>query len=410
MSKKNVRCQICESNTKQFLDLGEHPPCNFLNEHELQQEILYPMVVHFCPVCSLVQLGKPVNQEALFLPHTGYHHIAALSSSFSKHLDVLASKTAKKFNLKPKDLVVEIGANDGALLEAFQKKNVRVLGVDPSDIAEIAANRGLPVLKKFFNEEIASEIVDTCGQARIMTALNVFAHLSSLHSVVRGIEKLLTADGVFVSENGYILDLIRDMQYDFIYQEHLRYYSLHALIYLFNMSGMDVFDVERIPEHGGSIRVFACKKGAYRISNSVTVLLKEEVRFGLNTFDTYMEFSKKVKDHRKSLRKMLEKIRAEGGTIAGLTFPARAETLLTYCGIGPKIISYVTEWSDIKIGKFTPGTHIKVVDQDILFGDKAPDYGLMLSWHIQEELIARFRKNGFKGKFIIPLPTPAIIS
>ena len=253
MLRKSARCQICGSKTKQFLDLGNHPPCNFLNEHELDKEILYPMLVHFCQTCSLVQLGKPVSQEALFLPHTGYHHIAALSSSFTKHLDVLASKTVGKFSLKPNDLVVEIGANDGALLEAFQKRNVRILGVDPSDVAEIATNKGLPILKKFFNEEVAAEVADTHGQAKIMTALNVFAHLSSLHSVVRGIEKLLTADGVFISENGYILDLVRGMQYDFVYQEHLRYYSLRALIYLFNMCGMDVFDVERIPEHGGSI-------------------------------------------------------------------------------------------------------------------------------------------------------------
>ena len=368
------------------------------------------MIVHFCPTCSLIQLGKTFSQEELFLPHTGYHHIAALSSSFSKHLDVLASKTVKEFGLKPNDLVVEIGANDGALLKAFQKQNIRVLGVDPSDVAGTAANKGLPILKKFFNEEISAEIAHTYGQAKIMTALNVFAHLSSLHSVVRGIEKLLTADGVFISENGYILDLVRDMQYDFIYQEHLRYYSLHSLIYLFNMSGMDVFDVEQIPEHGGSIRVFACKKGAYKISDSVTDLLWEEGAFGLNDLNTYKDFAKKVKSHQKSFLKMLRDIRAKGKTIAGLTFPARAETLLTYCGIGPETICYITEWSDIKIGKFSPGTHIKVVDQRVLFGDEAPDYGLMLSWHIQEELISRFREKGFKGKFIIPLPVPTIIS
>lgn len=409
MSRKSGHCQICGGYTKQFLDLGKHPPCNFLNEHELSQEISYPMTVHFCPTCSLVQLGETVNQEALFLPHSGYHHIAALSSSFLKHLDVLASETVERFSLKPSDLVVEIGSNDGALLEAFQKRNVRILGVDPTDVTKIAAGKALPTLNKFFNEEVAAEIAQTYGKAKIMTALNVFAHLSSLHSVVRGIEELLTSDGVFISENGYILDLVKDLQWDFIYHEHARFYSLYSLVYLFNKFDMDVFHVERIPEHGGSIRVFACKRNVYRVSDSVSDLLEEEETFGLHELNTYEEFARKVKAHQKSLAKMLQGIRAKGKTIAGLTFPARAETLLTSCGIGPETICYITEWSDIKIGKFSPGTHIKVVDQKVLFGDEAPDYGLMLSWHIQKELISRFREKGFKGKFIIPLPVPTII-
>lgn len=410
MSRERGCCQICGSDTKQFLDLGNHPPCNFLNEYELSQEISYPMAVHFCPRCSLVQLGETVNQEALFMPHSGYHHIAALSSSFLKHLDVLASETVERFNLKPSDLIVEIGSNDGALLEAFQKRNVRILGVDPTDVTKIATSKALPTLNKFFNEEVATEIAQTYGKAKIMTALNVFAHLSSLHSVVKGIEELLTPDGVFISENGYILDLIQELQWDFIYHEHARFYSLHSLIYLFNGFDMSVFNIERIPEHGGSIRVFACKKGAYQISDSVTALLNEEETSGLHELNTYEEFARKVKAHQKCLANILQDIHAKGKTIAGLTFPARAETLLTSCSIGPETICYITEWSDIKIGKFTPGTHIKVVDQKVLFGDKAPDYGLMLSWHIQEELISRFREKGFKGKFIIPLPTPTIIS
>lgn len=368
------------------------------------------MAVHFCPTCALVQLGETVNQEALFMPHTGYHHIAALSSSFLRHLDDLASETVERFGLKSSDLVVEIGSNDGALLEAFQKRNVRILGVDPTDVAKIATNKTLATLNKFFNENVAVDIANTYGKAKTINALNVFAHLSSLHSVVRGIESLLTPDGVFISENGYILDLIRELQYDFIYHEHARYYSLHSLIYMFNRFDMDVFNVEQIPTHQGSIRVFACKKGAYQISNSVTNLLKKEEKFGLNELNTYKEFAKKVKAHQKTFKEMLQKIRAQGKTIAGLTFPARAVTLLVSCGIGPETICYITEWSDIKIGKFSPGTHIKVVNQNILFGNKAPDYGLMLSWHIQEELVSRFRANGFKGKFIIPLPTPTIIS
>ena len=405
-----MKCQICQNETEQFLDLGQHPPCDFLTKDEFSQEIFYPITVCLCPNCSLVQLGQPVNQEALFLPQVGYHHIAALSSSFLKHLDVLASETVKRFGLMSDDLMVEIGSNDGALLEAFQKKGVRILGVDPTDVIKIAIDKALPTLSKFFNEEVAAEIVETVGKAKVITALNTFAHVSSLDSVVRGISRLLTDDGVFISENHYVLDLIKELQYDFIYHEHSRYYSLRSLVFLFDRFDMDVFDIERIPTHSGSIRVFACQRGSYPVSNSVTALLKEEEAFGLLDLNTYREFARKVRNHQKNFRDMLEDIRAKGKTIAGLTFPARAVTLLNSGGIGPETICYITEMSHLKIGKFSPGTHIKVVDQKILFGEDAPDYGLLLSWHIRDELIPRCKQKGFRGKFIIPLPTPHLLS
>lgn len=405
-----MRCQICGNEANQFLDLGKHPPCDFLNQHEFEQEIKYSLTVHFCSKCTLVQLGKTVDQEALFMPRSGYHHIAALSSSFLKHLEVLASATVTRFGLKSNDLMVEIGSNDGALLEAFQEQGVRILGVDPTDVVKIATDKSLPTLSKFFNEDVAREIVSTHGKAKIITALNTFAHVSSLDSVLRGMRKLLTDDGVFISENHYVLDLVKELQYDFIYHEHSRYYSLRSLVFLFDRFDMDVFNIERIPTHSGSIRVFACKKGSYPISNSVAALLREEEVFGLYNFNIYEEFARKVRIHQKSFRDMLQDIGAKGTTVAGLTFPARAVTLLNSCGLGPETICYITEMSHLKIGKFSPGTHIKVVDQKILFGDDAPDYGLLLSWHIREELIPRFKSKGFKGKFIIPLPTPTIIS
>lgn len=407
-----MQCQVCESETQEFLDLGRNPACDFLNQEELAQEAMYPLTVHFCPNCGLVQLGKTVDQKALFTPRSGYHHIAALSSSFLKHLDVLAEQTIKRFGLTIKDLVIEIGSNDGALLEAFSKRGMKVLGVDPTDVAEIARKKGLPTIGKFFNERIAIEIIQRYGygHAKVITALNTFAHVSSLNSVVRGIKDLLTADGVFISENHYSLDLISELQYDFMYHEHSRYYSLHSLVYLFNRFNMDIFDVERLPTHSGSIRVFACKKGAYPISESVTNLLEEEFKFGLFKPETYQEFKRKVLEHQQSFKRMLNGIVAEGKTIAGLTFPARAVTLLNSCNIGPETLCYITELSSIKIGRFSPGTHIKVVDQSVLFGENQPDFGLILSWHIQEELVPLLRKKGFRGKFIVPLPSPRILS
>ena len=214
---------------------------------------------------------------------------------------------------------------------------------------------------------------------------------------------------MFVSESHYLLDLVSELQYDFIYHEHSRYYSLRSLLFLFDQFDMDIFDVERLPTHSGSIRVYACKKGSHPISESVSSLLREEEDFGLSKLDTYAGFESKVVEHRQSLLDLLRGIRAKGQSIVGLTFPARAVTLLNYCQIGPEILDCITELSDIKIGRFSPGTHIRVVDQAVLFGDDQPDYGLLLSWHIQDEIIPKFKELGFKGKFIVPLPTPTII-
>lgn len=407
--EKITKCQVCSSPTIKVLDLGEHPPCDFLTKEQFNQEIKYPIVVHFCPVCSLLQLGELVSQEALFTPKGGYHHIAELSSSFKEHLRILARETVKRFKLKSDDLMVEIGSNDGTLLEAFRDKGVKVLGVDPTDVIEIAAKKNLTTIPEFFTEKTGKKIVKEYGYAKVVTALNTFAHVSNLSSVVKGIRHLLTPDGVFISENHYSLDLISGLQYDFIYHEHLREYSLKSLTRLFGMYNMEVFDVEHLSTHSGSIRVFAGKKEAHLVSKHVSDLLKKEKEFGLWGKRVYKNFAKEVREHQKTFSKMLNNLVADGKTIAGLTFPARAVTLLNSNSIGPETLCYITELSKIKIGKFSPGTHIPVVDQSILFGKDAPDYGLLLSWHIAKEIIPRFREKGFQGKVIVPLPIPRIV-
>jgi hypothetical protein len=230
-----------------------------------------------------------------------------------------------------------------------------------------------------------------------------------LDSFVRGVRDLLTDDGVFITESHYVLDLIKDLQYDFIYHEHSRYYSVRTLVYLFAKHDLQVFDVERIPTHSGSIRVYAGKKGARPVSKVVGDLLQAEETFGLKNKETYLAFAKKVQEHKTIFVKFLKDIRAKGQRIAGLTFPARAVTLLNFCGIGPETLECITEMSTLKIGRYSPGTHIKVVDQEMLFRDGAPEYGLLLSWHIAKEILPRFRAKGFKGKFILPLPTPTIV-
>lgn len=404
-----MHCQICEyGKPESFLDLGSHPICVFpTSEEQFKEEKRYPLAVYFCPDCGLVQIGKPVDQSVLF--GDDYHHIAALSSSFKEHLKKLAESTVGRFNLRSLDLVVELGSNDGALLEAFVHHKVKVLGVDPSDVAEIAIEHGIETIRDFFDERLAGEMAKSLGRAMVILALNTFAHVTHLDSFMRGVRDLLAGKGVFITESHYVRDLIEGLQYDFMYHEHSRYYSVRTLVELFKKHGLEVFDVERIPTHSGSIRVFAGHKGAHPVSGMVDRLLADEEEFGLGQFETYKRFADKVFVHREVFVEFLRTIKAQGQSLAGLTFPARAVTLLNYSGIGPETLDCITELSRLKIGRWSPGTHIPVVDQKMLFEPGAPDYGLLLSWHIAEEILPRFRAKGFKGKFIIPLPIPRIV-
>ncbi len=404
-----MACQVCNSETLKFLDLGNIPTCDFLTEEQSRHEQKYPMRVHYCDTCGLVQLGEVVDKETLFTPQTGYHHIVSLSSSFRRHLDALAEKTTKKFDLNLNSLVVEIGSNDGTLLEAYRNRGVKAIGVDPTDVTKIARDKGLTTITEWFNESVAEKIEREYGKAKVILATNTFAHVAALDSITKGIEKLLTPDGVFVSENHYLLDLVERLQYDFVYHEHYRYYSVRSLNNLLNKFNMEIFDVERISTHGGSIRSFAGKKGKYGVQDSVRDLLQTEEDYGLNDYKTYKTFAERVANHITKFPKMLHNLHSQGKTIMGLTGSARAVTLLNACNIGPETLDAMTELSPSKIGKVSPGTHIPVVDQTVLFGENQPDYGLLLSWHIADEIIPRFRQNGFKGKFIVPLPEPYII-
>jgi hypothetical protein len=388
--------------------LGDHPAVVFLTEAELggKKDTRYPLGIQYCEECGCVQSRYIVDPHILFGGE--YHHISGIPVSFRKHLQDLAALLVKRFELAPRDLILEIGSSDGALLEQLLPYKVKILGIDPSSVARIAIEKGIPTLNQFFNEETARAALRRFGRAKIVVALNTFAHVAALDSLVKGINLLLDDNGVFVTESHYLMDLISKLQYDFIYHEHLRYYSLKTLVHLLGKYSMEVFDVERIPTHSGSIRVFSCRKGTYPISTSVSSLLEEETKSGLSSFSTYEEFARKAEDHRKVLREMLSSLKQEGNRIVGLTYPARALTLLQYCGVGQDFLDYITEKSPLKVGKYAPGTHVRIVDESMLFKDQ-PNYGLLLSWHLADEIIPKFKANGFKGKFIIPLPEPRII-
>jgi len=401
-----MKCDICSSeNLVKFLDLGQHPPpLNFLSK-ENEEEEKFPLELYFCNSCGLVQLGSNVDPNIMFKE---YLYTSGVSLAFKKHLESLAKMLIERFKLTSSDLVIDIASNDGTLLSYFSSHSIKVLGVEPSTTAKIAEENGIHTINEFFDETIAEKIFNKYGHAKVITATNVFAHVSKLDSFIKGVKKVLTDDGVFVTESQYLLDVVNKLAYDTIYHEHLRYYGLKQLIQLFNAYELQVFDAERIDAQGGSIRVFTANKEKFKISNSVNKILEDEENNKLSSLQTFLKFSEKVKENKRKIRKILLKLKSDNKKIVGLSAPARSCTLLNYWEINSEFLDYIVEKSALKIGKFTPGTHIKVLDDKKLIEDQ-PDFALLLSWHFGESIINKFRKDGYKGKIIVPLPEPKIL-
>jgi|TARA_B100000953_G_scaffold138355_1_gene114591 hypothetical protein len=403
-----MQCYICSSTSlTNFLNLGNHPPpLNFVTkERLLDRNEAFPLQVFFCSNCGLVQLGDAVDPKIMFKE---YLYTSGISTAFRTHLESFTEKLVERFSPNKDDLVIDIASNDGTLLQFFKNSGLRVLGVEPSNIADIAKENGIQTVNDFFNEEVAKQILDENGQAKIITITNAFAHIKDLDSLMNGIKILLKEDGVFVSESQYLVDIIEKLEYDTIYHEHLRYYCLKPLIQLFEKYNMEVFDCERISSHGGSIRVYASLKGKFTKSDNVKNIIDYEDKLKLSEIETYQAFAKKIYENKNKLIALLSKIKADGHNIVGISAPARSSTILNFCNINSENLDYIAEKSTLKIGKFTPGSHIKVVDDNQLVIDQ-PDFALLLSWHLSDSIVAKIRDDGFKGKIILPLPEPKII-
>jgi SAM-dependent methyltransferase len=403
-----MECYICSnSDLIQFLDLGKHPPpLNFVTKEDLKQiPSSFPLQVYFCNKCQLVQLGDAVDPNVMF---KNYLYTSGVSTAFRNHLSEFAQHMVDKFSPTSEDLIIDIASNDGTLLKFFQSYGVRVLGIEPSNIAKIAEENGINTVNDFFNENIANNILKNQGQAKIITITNAFAHIKDLDSIMKGIKLLLRDDGIFVSESQYLVDIIEKLEYDTIYHEHLRYYSLHTLLQLFEKYDMEIFDCERISSHGGSIRVYAASKKQFKKSSNIETMLNLERKLNLSSIETYKKFANRVYQNKSDLLSMLEKIKSSGKTIVGISAPARSSTVLNFCHIDSSILDYIAEKSPLKLGKFTPGMHIEVVDDSKLIQEQ-PDYALLLSWHLADSIISKIQNDGYKGKIIVPLPIPKII-
>jgi SAM-dependent methyltransferase len=375
-----------------------------LNQEEADNERLWPLELGFCEQCSLVQVMESVSERILF--SGDYHHLAGLTAGYHEHLQGLADTLAGLYESGPEGRsVVEFGSNDGSLLDKLAACSFDVLGVDP--VGSSAA--GNPVVKDYFSSTVAAEVASTRGKSDIVVALNVFAHVTNLHDVLDGITTILKGDGLFVNESHYLPDLLETLQYDFAYHEHSRYYSLTALDEAFRPHGLEVVKVERIPTHGGSVRVYAGFVGAHEIHESVAEIREYEDTLKLRDSMVYTAFATKVAEHREKLRDLVAELKGTGARVAGASAPGRAVTLFNYCDLGTDDIDVVSEISPRKIGRLFPGTHIPVISQQELCGDDQPDYAILLSWHIADEVITNLRNEGFRGTLIEPLPEPRIL-
>ena len=403
------RCQVCDNpELDPLIFIGYLPPVNTMPAIGTRpaEQPAYPAQLLRCKRCELVQLGLVVDPAILFPP--SYPYLSGTTRILRENFAELYRESSLLLGLRAEDLVVDIGSNDGTLLRNFQEAGHRVRGIEPTGAGDLANQRGIPTDNAFFDRAAVRAVVERDGRATVVTAANVFAHIENVHEVVECVLALLADDGVFISESHYWLSLVETLQYDTIYHEHLRYYSLGSLRYLLEQHGLEIFHAKRIPTHGGSIRVYAARRGRRAPQPTVGELLESE-RVGLSE-DALARFRRGVVASKLGLHALLFGIKARGGRVYGIGAPSRASTLINYVGLDDGIVDCVLEVvGSHKIGKYVPGTVIPVLDERKLFEDQ-PEYALLLSWHIADELIPKLTAGGFRGDYIIPLPEPRIIT
>ncbi|MEK7655913.1 MAG: class I SAM-dependent methyltransferase [Patescibacteria group bacterium] len=403
-----MKCQICSSAPLQtILALGHHPlPSSYLTEEQMHQgEVSYPLNFVRCDACGLLQLDHIVDPKLVFPPE--YPYQTGLTNMLVRNFQSLAETVIPMFGLNEKSLVIDIGSNDGTLLKAFMERGTRVLGIEPTNVSKLANERGIETIKEYISVDVARKIVESHGKADVVTAANVFAHINNLTEVIESIKELLTDDGVFISESQYLLDILEKLEFDTIYHEHLRFYSLKPLQRLFELTGMSIVDAEHIPAAGGSIRVYA-KKGQHASSTRVAELIAAEEAAGINDTSALKRFAERAIKTKRDLLALLLECKTKG-RIASVGAPVRANTLLNFAHVDASLLDYCGEkGGSPKIGMFTPGMHIPVVDEKEFF-ENQPEFAFVNSWHIGDELIKKLKDLGYKGRFIVPLPEPRLV-
>ena len=411
MGRRVTACRTCGStDLERYLDLGHTPPADqFRRADQLGgPSVHFPLEVYACMRCGLSQLGYVVAPEILYQDE--YPYEASTTQAGRHHFRAFAASVARRYGIGSDDLVVDIGSNVGVLLSGFADEGTRVLGIDPAhNIAAIANERGIPTVADFFGPAVASRVVREHGQASVICGTNVFAHVDDLETFMRAVDALMAPQGMFIFEVPYFANLLTSLEYDTIYHEHLSYVSVKPLVPFFARFGMRIFDIKEVDIHGGSFRIFVDRGVRAADDALIESFLAREEREGAHDLTRLRRFAGQVSENRAQLTELLRDLRARGKRIAGVSAPAKGMTLLNYCRLGTETLDFVTEKSRLKIGRYTPGTHIPVVPDAELLAER-PDYALLLAWNFAEEIMANLREyRAAGGQFIIPIPSPRVV-
>lgn len=410
---KTIKCRFCRTPLKySFTDLGMSPLANsYLKPEDLRQmEPFYPLQAYVCETCYLVQLAEVQTPEQIF---SDYAYFSSYSETWLKHSKAYTEHMMERFGFDSGSLVVEIASNDGYLLQYFKEKGVPVLGVEPAEnVAKVAQVAGIPTIVKFFGVQTATELAAEGKRADLLVGNNVLAHVPNLNDFVRGMKILLKLQGIITMEFHHLMRLMMENQFDTIYHEHFSYFSFFTVEKVFAEHGLTIFDVEELPTHGGSLRIYArhAEDETKSITDHVKELRDRELRAGFNKIETYTSFAQKVRVTKRKLLGFLIQAKEEGKSIVGYGAPAKGNTLLNYCGIRSDFIDCTVDRSPYKQGHFLPGTHIPIYHPDRI-KETMPDYLLILPWNLKDEIMEQMAYVREWGcQFVVPIPDVKVYS
>jgi SAM-dependent methyltransferase len=408
----SLSCRSCGAELKHtFVDLGTSPLANsYLRLADLtRSEAFHPLCVYVCNLCFLVQLEPVTTPEDIF---SDYAYFSSFSDSWLDHAKSYVESVISRFKLDKESYVIEIASNDGYLLQYFVQKGIPVLGIEPAkNVAEAAKQRGIPTLNRFFRQDLARDLTRQGKRADLLVGNNVLAHVPDLIGFIKAMKTLLADQGIITLEFPHLLCLMQENQFDTIYHEHLSYFSLLTLKKLFQRQGLTVFDVEELPTHGGSLRVYARheENNAYPVTERVPALISREKSAGLADLRTYLRFGERVKETKRKVLKFLIDAKEHGKSVAGYGAPAKGNTLLNYCGIRTDLIDYTVDRSPHKQGRFLPGTRIPIYHPDRV-KETNPDYVLILPWNLNREIMEQMSYiRSWGGRFVVPIPEIRIL-
>ncbi len=405
------KCRFCKEELRYtFVDLGMSPLCeSYLQAEQLNEmEPFYPLHVFVCERCFLVQLEEFVSPDHIF---TEYAYFSSYSDSWLEHCRHYTDEMIRRFSLNERSLVVELASNDGYLLQYFVRKGIPVLGIEPAaNVAKAAEEKRVPTLVRFFGRPLAAELASQGKQADLLVGNNVLAQIPDLCDFVAGMKRLLKPQGILTLEFPHLLKLMEGNQFDTIYHEHFSYFSFLAAREIFRAHSLELFDVEELPTHGGSLRIFGrhAEDTTKPVTSRVLELTAREEAAGLRHLDCYRSFADRVKKTKRELLRCLIRAKDEGKTIVGYGAPGKGNTLLNYCGVGRDLIDYTVDRNPYKQGRFTPGTHIPIYPPEKI-RETRPDYLLILPWNLKTEIMQQMSfVRQWGGKFIVPIPEAAI--